>query len=216
MTLRSSLRSTRRFLVLLFAALALGAGGLAAGSASPAAAASLPCDIYATGGTPCVAAHSTTRALFASYNGPLYQIQRSSDRATLNIGLLSAGGDVNAAPQVSFCSGTTCTITKIYDQTSQPQRPADLLGRLLEGPGPNGADIGANAMALPVTVGGHEAYGVKVTPGVGYRVDNAKSVPTGSQPEGIYMVTSSNLYNSQCCFDYGSGETSHTDTGNAT
>ena len=28
------------------------------------------------------------------------------------------------------------------------------------------------------------------------------------------MVTSSNLYNSQCCFDFGSGETSHTDTGN--
>ena len=28
------------------------------------------------------------------------------------------------------------------------------------------------------------------------------------------MVTSSNLYNNQCCFDFGSGETSHTDTGN--
>ncbi|MCO5989849.1 hypothetical protein NE235_27425, partial [Actinoallomurus spadix] len=26
---------------------------------SPASAASLPCDIYASGGTPCVAAHST-------------------------------------------------------------------------------------------------------------------------------------------------------------
>ena len=30
-----------------------------------------PCDIYAAAGTPCVAAHSTTRALFAAYNGPL-------------------------------------------------------------------------------------------------------------------------------------------------
>ena len=29
------------------------------------------------------------------------------------------------------------------------------------------------------------------------------------------MVTSSNLFNNQCCFDFGSGETSHTDTGNA-
>jgi len=27
------------------------------------------CDIYAAGGTPCVAAHSTTRALYGSYNG---------------------------------------------------------------------------------------------------------------------------------------------------
>ena len=32
-----------------------------------------PCDIYADAGAPCVAAHSTTRALYASYNGPLYR-----------------------------------------------------------------------------------------------------------------------------------------------
>src|SRR5213075_2568632 len=35
-----------------------------------------PCDIYARAGTPCVAAHSTTRALYASYDGPLYQVRR--------------------------------------------------------------------------------------------------------------------------------------------
>ena len=57
-------------------------------------------------------------ALFASYNGPLYQVQRASDNSTLNIGLQAAGGIVNSAPQVSFCSGTTCTITELYDQTS--------------------------------------------------------------------------------------------------
>ncbi|KAG5992685.1 Alpha-L-arabinofuranosidase, partial [Claviceps lovelessii] len=33
-----------------------------------------PCDIYAGGGTPCVAAHSTTRALYKAYTGPLYQV----------------------------------------------------------------------------------------------------------------------------------------------
>ena len=38
-----------------------------------------PCDIYAAGGTPCVAAHSTVRALFGSYNGNPYQVRRSSD-----------------------------------------------------------------------------------------------------------------------------------------
>ncbi len=70
-------------------------------------------------------------------------------------------------------------------------------------------------MALPVTVAGHQAFGIKVTPGVGYRIDDAKSVAIDSQPEGIYMVTSPNNVNSGCCFDYGSGETSHTDTGAA-
>src|SRR5690349_21940964 len=43
-------------------------------SSPPALAASLPCDIYAAAGTPCVAAHSTTRALLSSYSGKLYQI----------------------------------------------------------------------------------------------------------------------------------------------
>ncbi|HXS67460.1 MAG TPA: arabinofuranosidase catalytic domain-containing protein, partial [Candidatus Polarisedimenticolia bacterium] len=30
-----------------------------------------PCDVYAAANTPCVAAHSSTRALYATYNGPL-------------------------------------------------------------------------------------------------------------------------------------------------
>src|SRR5689334_12631650 len=47
-----------------------------------------PCDIYADAGDPCVAAHSTTRALYASYNGPLYEILRQSDGKTLNIGVM--------------------------------------------------------------------------------------------------------------------------------
>jgi hypothetical protein len=226
MTIRSRLRHPgqaawrmprmRKALLLAGAALMLAAGALAgAGGGVPAAraATALPCDIYASGGTPCVAAYSTTRALYASYNGPLYQIQRSSDSTTLNIGLLSAGGDANAAPQVSFCAGTTCTITKIYDQSSNHSDLPISWGGYWKGPGPNGSDVGANAMALPITIAGHQAFGIRSTPGTGYRVDNI-NVPTGSQPEGVYMVTSSNLYNNQCCFDFGSGETSHTDTGN--
>ncbi len=184
--------------------------------AQAAASVSLPCDVYASGGTPCVAAHSTVRALFASYNGALYQVKRASDGSTKDIGLLSAGGYVNAASQDSFCSGTSCTITKLYDQTSHHNDLPISTGGYWKGPGPNGSDIGANATALPITIGGHPAYGIKVTPGVGYRTDAANGVPTGSAPEGIYMVTSSNNVNQYCCFDYGSGETSNTDTGNAT
>src|SRR5437879_6564953 len=78
-----------------------------------------PCDIYASGGTPCVAAHSTTRALFGAYNGRLYQVRRASDGHTTDIGTLSAGGFANAAAQDSFCANTSCVITIIYDQTSR-------------------------------------------------------------------------------------------------
>ncbi|MEV4326968.1 arabinofuranosidase catalytic domain-containing protein, partial [Microbispora rosea] len=79
------------------AATCLVGGGVGGGTAQ--AATSQPCDIYAAGGTPCVAAHSTTRALYGAYNGPLYQVRRSSDNATRDIGVLSAGGVANAAAQ---------------------------------------------------------------------------------------------------------------------
>ena len=44
-----------------------------------------PCDVYASGNAPCVAAHSSTRALYASYNGPLYQVMRQSDGRKLDM-----------------------------------------------------------------------------------------------------------------------------------
>ena len=50
-------------------AAAVGAGG----SAAPAVPG--PCDIYASDGGPCVAAHSTVRALYGAYNGPLYPVR---------------------------------------------------------------------------------------------------------------------------------------------
>src|SRR5947208_2574140 len=91
--------------------------GIIVSTGTSQAATTGPCDIYASGGTPCVAAHSTTRALYGSYNGALYQVRRSSDNTTRDIGVLSAGGYVNAATQDSFCAGTSCVITIIYDQS---------------------------------------------------------------------------------------------------
>ncbi|HEV2345399.1 MAG TPA: arabinofuranosidase catalytic domain-containing protein [Actinocrinis sp.] len=216
MSLSPKLRRRTRLLAACLTAAAIAVPVAAVTTAPASAATSEPCDIYAAGGTPCETAHSTTRALFAAYNGPLYQVQRSSDGGYQNIGLMTAGGVVNAAQQDSFCTGTTCTITKIYDQTANHNDMPISWGGYWKGPGPNGADIGANATALPLMVGGQKAYGIKGGGGVGYRVDNAKGVPIGSQPEGVYMVTSSNFVSQYCCFDYGSGENSHTDTGNAT
>src|SRR5262245_28618327 len=112
-----------------------------------------PCDIYASGGTPCVAAHSTTRALFNAYNGPLYQVRRSSDNATRDIGLLSVGGSADAAAQDSFCAGTTCLITIIYDQTVRRNNLTQAPPGGFSGPGPGGFDNLANAAAAPITIG---------------------------------------------------------------
>ena len=165
MTVRSPLQSLRRVLLLLGAALALAAGVLVAGGAPAGAAANGPVRHLRAAGTPCVAAHSTTRALYATYNGPLYQVRRASDNATTNISPLSAGGIANAAAQDSFCAGTTCVITEIYDQSGHGNNLTQAPG----GGAAGGPDNLANATAAPVTVGGHKAYGVFVAPGTGYR-----------------------------------------------
>ena len=171
------------------------------------------CDIYASGGTPCVAAHSTVRALFGAYNGRLYQVKRSSDNTSIDIGTLNTGGFANAAAQDSFCagSGVTCTITMIYDQTSNHNdMPIEGAG----GSASPGADFGAVANALPISVSANNnVYGVLVTPGVGYRNNATTGVAKGNSPEGMYMVTSGKNYNSGCCFDYGNAEESMHDDG---
>ncbi|MER6008342.1 arabinofuranosidase catalytic domain-containing protein, partial [Nonomuraea angiospora] len=175
-----------------------------------------PCDIYAAGGTPCVAAHSTTRALYASYNGSLYQVRRSSDNATQNIGVLSAGGSANASTQDSFCAGTTCLITVIYDQSGRGNHLTQAPPGGFPGPAPGGYDNLANATAAPTTVNGHKAYGVYVAAGTGYRNNNTNGVARGDQPEGMYAIFDGTHYNGGCCFDYGNAETNSRDNGNGT
>jgi len=202
-------RRLRKLLLSAGATLAL-VGGLLLGSAAPSqAATSLPCDIYAAAGTPCVAAHSTVRALYAAYDGPLYQVRRASDSTTLDIDTLAAGGYADAAAQNSFCAGTSCTITEIFDQSAEHNNLA------VEGAGGNGsADVGADATALPIVAGGHQVYGLDVTAGVGYRDDSTTGIATGSEAQGEYMVAAGSHVNSGCCFDYGNAETSNDDTGN--
>src|ERR1044072_3680315 len=95
------------------------AAAVVTGSVSGASAQQRPCDIYAAAGTACVAAHSTTRALFAGYSGRLYQVRRPVDGAPRDVSPLAVGGFANAAAQDAFCAGTTCTITIIYDQSSR-------------------------------------------------------------------------------------------------
>jgi hypothetical protein len=199
-----------RSVLAFIAAVSLVTTGMLGVSCAPTPAPKLlPCDIYAAAGTPCVAAHSTVRALFSTYSGKLYQVKRWSDSATLDIKTLTAGGYADAAAQDIFCAGTSCTITVIYDQSGKGNNLT------IEGPGGMGAqDYGANAAALPIMAGGHKVYGLYVSAGVGYRNNSTKGIATNGMPEGMYMVTSGTHVNDRCCFDYGNAETSSTDTGN--
>ena len=167
-----------------------------------------PCDIYAFYGTGCTAAYSMTRAMYADYDGALYQVQRASDDTTADIGVQYPGGGVNASEQDSFCANTTCTVTQIYDQSPGGNNLT------IEGGGGNGGqDQGANATALPITIGGNKAYGLDIEPGIGYRDDTTVGVATDGEPEGMYMVASGTHVNSSCCFDFGNAEANGDDNG---
>lgn len=173
---------------------------------APASSAGMgPCDIYASGGTPCVAAHSTVRALYGSYHGNLYQVRRSFDNTTRDIGVLATGGVANAAAQDSFCAGTSCVITVVYDQSG---RGNDLWYQGSSVVPGSSQSRPANATSESLTVEGNKAYSLYINPGNSYwRDGHLTGVPTGSAPEGMYMVTSGAHVNGGCCFDYGNSET---------
>ncbi|EKV06158.1 Alfa-L-arabinofuranosidase [Penicillium digitatum] len=173
-----------------------------------------PCDIYASGNTPCIAAHSTTRALYDAYTGALYQVKRDSDGTTIDISPLSAGGVANAAAQDKFCSSTTCIITIIYDQSGSGNHLKQAPPGGFRGPEANGHDNLASAIGAPVTLNGQKAYGVFISPGTGYSNNAASGTATGDDAEGMYAVLDGTHYNGACCFDYGNAEVSSTDTGN--
>ncbi|OAA68913.1 alpha-L-arabinofuranosidase B domain protein [Cordyceps fumosorosea ARSEF 2679] len=176
-----------------------------------------PCDIYARGGTPCVAAHSTTRALLDAYAGPLYSVRRSTDGRVQDIYPRSPGGVADGDAQDRFCAGAVCTVATVHDQSGHGNDAVRAVGGpdYMKGEDTGDADWEAGAMGAPVTLGkGQRAYGLFVPPGTGYRVAAGNGTARGDDPEGIYAVVDGTHYNDRCCFDYGNAETSLTDTGN--
>jgi non-reducing end alpha-L-arabinofuranosidase len=149
-------------------------------------------------------------ALYGSYGGRLYQVRRASDSATKDVGVLTKGGFSAAATQDSFCGGTTCVITVVYDQSGHGN---DLAYQGSGGAG--GQDTAASATGESVTAGGSKVYSLYVKPGNSYWKDGSSSgMPTGAAPEGVYMVTSGTHVNGGCCFDYGNSETNRKVGGN--
>ena len=182
------------------------------------------CDIYAEAGDPCVAAHSTTRALYASYNGPLYQVLRQSDGKTLDIGVVQpsaspapdSGGYADAAAQDRFCANTYCWITTIYDQSGKGNNLTQAPRGGFSGPAMGGFNNIPLADMAPITIMGHKAYGVFIEPGMGLRIDDAKGTAVDDQAEGQYWVINGLHFNNGCCFDYGNAEIDSRDDDNGT
>jgi hypothetical protein len=183
-----------------------------------------PCDIYDAAGKACVAAHSTTRALYASYNGPLYQVLRQSDGKTLDIGVVQpadspapdGGGYANAAAQDAFCANTYCWISIIYDQSPKHNDLIQAPRGGFSGPALGGFNTLPIADMAPITIMGHKVYGVFIEPGMGLRQNDVKGTAVDDQAEGQYWVVNGKHFNAGCCFDYGNAEIDSRDDDNGT
>jgi hypothetical protein len=199
-------------------------GGLPAWASTQATRPEGPCDIYARAGAPCVAAHSTTRALYAAYDGPLYQVMRQSDGKMRDIGVVQparrpvpdAGGYADTAAQDAFCAHTYCWITVLYDQSGKRNHLVQAPRGTWTGPALGGMDNLPLADPAPVTIMGHKVYGVYIAPGMGLRLNDTHGVPVDDQAGGQYAVINGYHYNGACCFDYGNGEIDSIDDDNGT
>ena len=187
------------------------AGSTATGGTGGATATGLPGDVAAAAGTPLVAAHSMTRALFAAYNGNLFQVRRASDAKTQDIGVASMGGQVDLTTLNTFCTGTTCAVSKLYDQAGNgndmsqataANQPAVQFWTTLDG-----------TTKLPMAVSTNRQW-------LRNRLQT-KKIPTGSKPQTEYMVVHAAFAGAiagtnGCCYDYGNMETQITDDGPGT
>ena len=180
-----------------------------------------PCDIYATGNTPCVAAYSTVRKLASGYTGPLYQVRKGGTTATdgtganaktgirtggttQDIGMI-AGGFADSAAQDAFCGTDTCTFSIIYDQSGKGNNlrvaPA---GCYVDGSA-DLPDYESNAKQKSVMVSGHKVYALYTNSREGYRNNATTGVPMGANmaSQGIYEVADATHAGTACCWDFG-------------
>lgn len=186
------------------------------------------CDIAAAAGRPCVVALSTARPLFSSYSGYLFRVQRNSDNATRDIGIVNGQADMNTLN--SFCAGTACVFVIVYDQTSYHLNALNQV---------NAAFAAAGGHPIPPTVQIIIAPGGRQIPylGNGYNRDgmgfleagtraglsNNGAMPTGSSPITEYMVSgpfpansSTDQHHTNCCYEFGDTEAAIADDGRGT
>ncbi len=154
----------------------------------------LPGYLWRAGGPSPGGFAGLTRALYAAYQGPLYQVLRQSDGKTLDIGVIQPaaspspdpGGYADAAVQDKFCANTYCWISKIYDQSPKHNDLTQAPRGGFSGPGLGGFNNLPLADMAPVTVTGHKVYGVFIEPGMGLRNDDPKGTAVDDQAEGQY------------------------------
>jgi hypothetical protein len=121
--------------------------------------------------------------------------------------LPGADGFVESSAVDAACGTGYCTVSILYDHSGN----GNDLKRAPKGStagGSTGAEDDYESIATKgqVTAGGHKVYSLYMNKHEGYRVQTGvkgKNMPTGSQPQGTYMLADGTRGATACCFDFG-------------
>ena len=144
-----------------------------------------PCDILGAAGNPCVAAHSTVRALFAKYAGPLYTVLHTLSNQSADIRVLEPGGFANVTQHEAICpTEGECVIARVVDQSRNgnhltPRDDTGIPGRRPGHPGKKHNPVDASKHKIHVGNGSTRVYGMYFDQGMGYKNNKTKGVATG-------------------------------------
>jgi hypothetical protein len=170
--------------------------------------------------------------LLSTYTGPLYQVRKGGTRATYtgdspvgtvggttggttqDIGTV-AGGYADAAAQDSFCGTSTCTVSKLYDQSGKgndlTEAPAGNYTGTAHQP-----DYESDATKRSLTINGHKAYALYMIAHDGYRDNAASGLAKGTAAQGIYEIADGKRGGPACCWDFGNARTDNVAGGTGT
>jgi Alpha-L-arabinofuranosidase B, catalytic len=129
------------------AGVSMGTGGSAGGAATSYQG---PCDLLSGG---CAEAYSVTRAMTASYKGPLFQLGLAADKnaKTLDVGQTDAH-TADMTTWSAYCGGTqsNCVVSKIYAQIHSGSN--DLLPAVWKAPWGPDCSAGGYTCASKLTI----------------------------------------------------------------
>ena len=151
------------------------------------------------------------RALSKNYTGPMYQVRSgSSAMNTGSGGMLKdipmlPDGFADTAVQDAFCSGTTCTVSLLYDHSGNGNHlPVAKKGLSAGGATAAMDDYESAANKGMMTIKGHKVYSLYMNAREGYRIMRVGTkMPVGSASQGIYMLADGTHSGTACCWDFG-------------
>jgi hypothetical protein len=154
----------------------------------------------------------------STYTGALYQVRSGSSASNTGTGgtlkdiMQTDDGYADTAAQDTFCSGTICTVAKLYDQSGKGNHlTVAKKGRTDGGTYAASDDFESSATKGGLNVSGHKVYPLYMAVREGYRLASVGAgMPRGTAAQGIYELADGNHVGTACCWDFGNVSTDPT------